>query len=474
MSLMISTSVCSSTDAYLKSFDARTTHLVIDEKYVVESSELNLSRFTFLENLELRNNPFITHIVISNKLRHDTINLIIENCPNVISIPATTKSLNVYHDCKINEILENLPYNSCIKSLGIYHCYIHHFNISALSLLKSIRISCSIIETMELSKLYECLDIKIFYCRNISKITHDDPNTKLSIEFHGYCNYVLLPEHTYKLSLSSFCSCDVIKTTKNIYFPKKLKLLHMASIKNIEIFKYIPESVEIIELYYCTIDMDFLSANVREIKCSSCSFKDGMLNNFPRSIKKCSFYNCKMQNIGTFPKSLETIKIDECEINEIKVAHGVIKLDCSNNGITNIDNLPDSIIDLKCSYNPIKTIKRLPKNIENIECLSCDITEVCELPVSLKKFNFRHNYLIKVPKRPSFFCEMDYEVNLLCENTTIEDKLCYLGNCYRRKISDFSYTPVTSSVTFLLSPVLLTSAPIVLGVLCVPGIVSQK
>lgn len=475
MSLMTITYIYSSTDTYLKSFDARTTRLVIDgEKYVVESSELDLSRFTFLENLVLKNNPFITHIVISKKLQYDTICLIIDNCPNVILIPTNTKSLTVYHNCKIDEILENLPYNSCIEFLGIYFCHIHHFNINSLSLLRSIWISYSIIETLELSKLYKYLDIQIFDCRNISKITHDDPNTKLLIEFRGYCNYALLPDHTYKLSLSSFFRRNVIGTTKNIYFPKKLKSLNMGHIEDVEIFKYIPESVEIIKLSNCEIDMDSLSVNVREIKCSSCSFKDGILNNFPRSIKKCSFFNCKMQNIGTFPKSLETIEIEECDIDEIKVAYGATKLNCSNNQITNIDNLPDSIVDLKCSYNPIETIKRLPKNIFNIECVSCDITEVCELPVSLKKFNFRYNYLIKVPKRPSFFCEMDYEVDFSCKNTTVKDKLCFLGNCYRRTISDFPDSPFSASATFLLSPVFFVSVPIVLGVSHVARIVSQK
>lgn len=474
MSLMTSMNIYSSTNDYLRSYDVRMERLVIDSsKYIISNPDeptLDLTRFKYLKTFEIKNNPFITHIVIAEKSTPYLLHFDIENCPNLILIPANITSLYIRSNCKINEILENLSYNNVIRSLTISRIDVDYINVNSFPSLNFIRIECSIVPIIRLSELSESFNIEIYKCV-IFKITHDDPkpNLTINVQFYTYNSCTILPDHVHKLHLWLNPHSPLGEQCKNIHFPKKLKSLEIKNATNTGFLKYLPESVKKIAMCRCTVDMDLLSVNVQEIDCSSCIFENGALNNLPRSIKRCSFYNCEMKNMGTFPQSLESIKITECNINEIKVAYGATKLNCLSNHITNIDNLPDSIVDLNCSYNIIGPIRRLPKQLETFECNSCDVTEICELPNTLKKCNLRNNYLTKVPKRPSFFCEMDYNVKLSCENTTVIDKLCYLGNRYRITIADFPDTPITASLTLLLSPVLLISVPIVITTSRVTG-----
>ena len=46
--------------------------------------------------------------------------------------------------------------------------------------------------------------------------------------------------------------------------------------------------------------------------------------------------------------------------------NSLIKLDCSNNQITNFDNLPNSLIELYCSNNQITNLDNIKKSHPNI------------------------------------------------------------------------------------------------------------
>jgi len=53
--------------------------------------------------------------------------------------------------------------------------------------------------------------------------------------------------------------------------------------------------------------------------------------------------------------------------NSIEYLYCLNELDCSYNSISNLDNLPSSITELNCSGNDIKFLANLPKNLRKIE-----------------------------------------------------------------------------------------------------------
>jgi Leucine-rich repeat (LRR) protein len=77
---------------------------------------------------------------------------------------------------------------------------------------------------------------------------------------------------------------------------------------------------------------------------------------------------------------------NEC-LTELKDIPSTIKwLDCSNNKLTDLNNLPETLEYLDCSHNPITKLPVLP-NLTYLNCSSTILTELPELP-KLEKIYF--------------------------------------------------------------------------------------
>ncbi len=55
------------------------------------------------------------------------------------------------------------------------------------------------------------------------------------------------------------------------------------------------------------------------------------------------------------------------------------KLDCYDNQITQIINLPNSLTKLICSYNPITSLDNLPNSLTELDCSETKITKLPDL-----------------------------------------------------------------------------------------------
>ena len=44
------------------------------------------------------------------------------------------------------------------------------------------------------------------------------------------------------------------------------------------------------------------------------------------------------------------------------------ELDCRNNHLTQLDNLPQSLIELDCSYNKLIQLDNLPQSLKELDC----------------------------------------------------------------------------------------------------------
>jgi Leucine-rich repeat (LRR) protein len=62
----------------------------------------------------------------------------------------------------------------------------------------------------------------------------------------------------------------------------------------------------------------------------------------------------------------------------------LIKLNCDDNLITSLYNLPNSLIELCCSYNQITSLDNLPTSLIKLYCYRNNITNLDNLPNSLK------------------------------------------------------------------------------------------
>ena len=69
----------------------------------------------------------------------------------------------------------------------------------------------------------------------------------------------------------------------------------------------------------------------------------------------------------------------------------LVKLNCSNNQITSLDNLPHTLIELDCHYNNLTSLDNLPSNIKQLICYVNKITSLDNLPLTLEILNCSEN-----------------------------------------------------------------------------------
>ncbi len=63
----------------------------------------------------------------------------------------------------------------------------------------------------------------------------------------------------------------------------------------------------------------------------------------------------------------------------------LIKLNCKDNQITELNNLPDSLQILICFKNNITKLDNLPKNLIKLDCGDNQISSLDNLPKTLQK-----------------------------------------------------------------------------------------
>lgn len=98
---------------------------------------------------------------------------------------------------------------------------------------------------------------------------------------------------------------------------------------------------------------------------------------------------------------------------EIENYDKIIGLNCSNNNLTQLPNLPNKLIYLDCSNNNLKELPLLPNSLDMLYC--------------------KNNKLSMLPQLPKLF-ELDCSKNQLQEIPKLSNGLVYL-NCSENKLT---------------------------------------
>jgi len=86
-------------------------------------------------------------------------------------------------------------------------------------------------------------------------------------------------------------------------------------------------------------------------------------------------------------------------------------LDCSNNLLSELNNLPTSLIELYCSNNRLTKLENLPTGLKILECQNNLLTRLEDLPTSLKMLNCSSNKLKVIKGLPSGMYGFDFTKN---------------------------------------------------------------
>lgn len=117
----------------------------------------------------------------------------------------------------------------------------------------------------------------------------------------------------------------------------------------------------------------------------------------------------------------------DCSQNKIKFLDGtlpetLLDLNCSNNLIVSLDNLPSNIRVLVCDHNQIISLDNLPAGIVKLDCSFNELVELDNLPPCLEYLFCNNNYIQSLNNLP---VGLKY---LYCQNNNLKIELKNIPN----------------------------------------------
>lgn len=157
-------------------------------------------------------------------------------------------------------------------------------------------------------------------------------------------------------------------------------------------------------------------------------------------ILDCS--NNLITTITNIPLTLEELNCSRnLLINLDGLPNNLIKLDCSFNQITQLDNLPYGLVELICKKNEFKYLEMIPEGLEILDCANNQLEKLEDLPNSLKKLNCSSNQITWINFLPEGLIELNCSLNFIWKISKLPSSLKEL-DCSCNKIEgEFVFVP---------------------------------
>ena len=114
---------------------------------------------------------------------------------------------------------------------------------------------------------------------------------------------------------------------------------------------------------------------------------------------------CYQNHLTTFSNLPNLLSILDCHNNQITtfpiVPNSVTFLDCSSNQISTLNNLPNSLQYFDCGVNQITALPNLPTSITTLRCYNNLLTSLPTLPNSLQDLTCDFNQFNTLPTLPN-------------------------------------------------------------------------
>ena len=111
-----------------------------------------------------------------------------------------------------------------------------------------------------------------------------------------------------------------------------------------------------------------VAVRVACLPCFLWKFINAEISILPSNLKYLSVNDTYISDFNNYlPDSLESLFCLDCDIHQLpsKLPIKLKYLDCSNNFLRVLPNLPNSLESLRCQNNKIKLIRYLPENLKS-------------------------------------------------------------------------------------------------------------
>jgi len=154
-----------------------------------------------------------------------------------------------------------------------------------------------------------------------------------------------------------------------------------------------------------------------------------------------------MKYIKTFEQTIDKSKIkglymsykNLTELLDLSEYTNLKELNCDNNNLTELPELPNSLEILKCYNNNLTSLPELPNSLEYLDFDNNQLTSLPELPNSLEYLYCKYNKLTSLPELPNSLIYLDCDNNNLPFVNLDEYKKWYKENEHIIKTDGLKY-----------------------------------
>ena len=116
------------------------------------------------------------------------------------------------------------------------------------------------------------------------------------------------------------------------------------------------------------------------------------------------------------------------ELLQLPNYNEITHLDCYNNYLTSLPQLPNSLIELSCYNNNLTSLPELPNSLTHLNLWNDNLTNLPQLPNSLTHLHCSSNNLTNLPQLPNSLNTLICSSNNLKSLPLLPNSLNYL--CY--------------------------------------------
>jgi Leucine-rich repeat (LRR) protein len=156
-----------------------------------------------------------------------------------------------------------------------------------------------------------------------------------------------------------------------------------------------------------------------------------------------TYFNSLSEDILTLDISYKNIKY----LPDLTRFKNLEELNCSNNELTTLPDLPPNLIGLYCSNNELTTLPDLPQNLEELNCSNNELTTLPDLPPNLITLYCRNNQLTSLPTLPPNLITLYCRNNQLTSLPNLPQNLQVLY-CYDNELTSLPNLPQNLQVLY--------------------------
>lgn len=255
-----------------------------------------------------------------------------------------------------------------------------------------------------------------------------------------------------EISSSSITKINCVGSNINCINFLPANLTHLkCSDNNIQIIKNLPKTLKVLDLSNCNLEKNeidlcqFSLCNLEVLKLNRNSLCDFLKQNIHILYNKLKVFECVNNNlcdldtVMSFMKNLEVLNCKNNLLNELNnLPPGLKILNCSHNLIINLDNLPFELEILDCSFNKLVNLDYLPSGIIKLNCSHNDLVCLDNLPNTIKHLIIISTKITQIENLP---LELTNLKVIRCENfkNKVENLPKSLENVIMLYNSDYFY-----------------------------------